>query len=64
VEELPASSRRYPWVGFRANREPGKDRLFVTDVCKTVDGVQASEKRPSAVGKEDKIASWARTSWP
>ena len=28
VEELPASGRRYPWVGFKAEREPGKDRLF------------------------------------
>ena len=32
IEELPASGRRYPWVGFKANREPGKDRLFVTDI--------------------------------
>jgi ATPase subunit of ABC transporter with duplicated ATPase domains len=56
VEELPASSRRYPWVGFRANREPGKDRLFVTDVCKTVDGVQLLKNVSFAVGREDKIA--------
>ena len=40
VEELPASNRRYPWVGFKAEREPGKDRLFVTEVSKTVDGVK------------------------
>ena len=26
VEDMPASSRRYPWVGFKAEREPGKDR--------------------------------------
>ena len=32
IEEIPASSRRYPWVGFKAEREPGKDRLFVTDL--------------------------------
>ncbi len=38
VEDMPASSRRYPWVGFKAEREPGKDRLFVTDISKTVDG--------------------------
>ena len=31
IEEIPASSRRYPWVGFKMEREPGKDRLFVTD---------------------------------
>jgi len=56
VEELPASSRRYPWVGFKANREPGKDRLFVTDVNKTVDGVQLLKDVSFIVGKEDKIA--------
>ena len=56
VEELPASSRRYPWVGFRANREPGKDRLFVTDVCKSADGVPLLKNVSFAVGKEDKIA--------
>lgn len=56
VEEMPASSRRYPWVGFKAEREPGKDRLFVTDVCKSVDGVQLLKNVSFIVGKEDKIA--------
>ena len=56
VEELPASSRRYPWVGFKANREPGKDRLFVTEVSKTVDGVKLLNNVSFIVGKEDKIA--------
>ena len=53
---MPASSRRYPWVGFKAEREPGKDRLFVTDVCKSVDGVQLLKNVSFIVGKEDKIA--------
>ena len=56
VEELPASGRRYPWVGFKAEREPGKDRLFVTDISKTVDGVKLLDKVSFIVGKEDKIA--------
>ena len=29
---MPASSRRYPFVGFTREREVGKDMLFVTDV--------------------------------
>ena len=29
VEEMPASSRRYPWVGFNMDREPGKEILTV-----------------------------------
>jgi len=56
VEEMPASSRRYPWVGFKAEREPGKDRLFVTDLSKTVDGVKVLNKVSFIMGKEDKIA--------
>ena len=45
IEEMPASSRRYPWVGFKAEREPGKDRLFVTDLCKSVRRRPRAEKR-------------------
>lgn len=56
VEEMPASSRRYPWVGFKAEREPGKDRLFVTEVTKTVNGETLLNKVSFIVGKEDKIA--------
>ncbi|MCR5663669.1 MAG: ATP-binding cassette domain-containing protein [Oscillospiraceae bacterium] len=56
VEELPASNRRYPWVGFKAEREPGKDRLFVTELTKSVDGVKLLDKVSFIVGREDKIA--------
>ena len=56
VEDMPASSRRYPWVGFKAEREPGKDRLFVTDISKTVDGEKLLNHVSFIVGKEDKIA--------
>ena len=56
IDELPASSRRYPWVGFKAEREPGKDRLFVTDVSKTVDGVKVLNKVSFIMNRDDKIA--------
>ena len=56
VEEMPASSRRYPWVGFTPDREVGKDILFVTDVSKTVDGVKLLDKVSFTVGHGDKIA--------
>ena len=56
VEELPASNRRYPWVGFKADREPGKDRLFVTELSKTVDGVKLLNNVSFLVGREDRIA--------
>ena len=56
VDEMPSSSRRYPWVGFSPDREVGKDILFVTDVSKTVDGVKVLDKVSFIVGHGDKIA--------
>ena len=56
VEEIPASSRRYPWVAFSPEREVGKDILFVTDVSKTIDGVKVLDKVSFIVGHDDKIA--------
>ena len=56
VEEMPASSRRYPWVGFTPDREVGKDILFVTDVSKTIDGVKVLDKVSFIVGHDEKIA--------
>ena len=56
IEELPASSRRYPFVGFKPDREVGKDILFVTDVSKTVDGVKVLDHVSFTVNKNDKIA--------
>ena len=56
IEEMPASSRKYPWVGFTMAREPGKDRLFVTDVSKTVDGVKILDNVSFIMNKDDKIA--------
>ena len=56
VQEMPASSRRYPWVGFSPDREVGKDILFVTDVSKTIDGVKVLDKVSFIVGHDEKIA--------
>ena len=60
IEELPASSRRYPWVGFKAEREPGKDRLFVTSLSKSVDGVPVLRNVSFIMNKGDKIAVISR----
>ncbi|MDR2568888.1 MAG: ATP-binding cassette domain-containing protein, partial [Oscillospiraceae bacterium] len=56
IEEMPASTRRYPWVGFKIDREPGKDRLFLTDVTKTVNGNKILDKMNLIMGRDDKIA--------
>ncbi|MBR5089694.1 MAG: ATP-binding cassette domain-containing protein, partial [Ruminiclostridium sp.] len=56
VEEMPASSRRYPFIGFDMEREPGKDILQVSGISKTVDGVKVLDNVSFTVGREDKIA--------
>ncbi len=56
IEELPASSRRYPFIGFDMDRIAGKDLLFVRDLTKTVDGMTLFKNLSFTVGKEDKIA--------
>jgi len=56
IEELPASSRRYPWVSFSPEREVGKDILFVTDVSKSVNGVKLLDHVSFTVEHGDKIA--------
>lgn len=56
VEEMPASSRRYPFVGFTMDREPGKDILSVEGLTKTIDGVKVLDNISFRVNKGDKIA--------
>ena len=56
VEEMPASSRRYPYVAFQQDREVGKDIYFMDRVSKTVDGVQVLNNVSFRVNKGDKIA--------
>ena len=56
VEEMPASSRRYPFVGFTMDREAGKDILTVDGISKTIDGVKVLDNVSFMVGREDKIA--------
>ncbi|HWQ78864.1 MAG TPA: ATP-binding cassette domain-containing protein [Anaerovoracaceae bacterium] len=56
VEELPASSRRYPFVGFTMDREPGKEILTVDGISKTLDGVKVLNNISFRMNKGDKIA--------
>lgn len=55
-EEMPASSRRYPWVGFTAGRELGKDILFVENVSKTLNGVKVLDNVSFILSRTDKVA--------
>ena len=56
VEEMPASSRRYPFVGFDMDREAGRDLLTVSDVTKTVNGETLLNNVSFTLNHDDKIA--------
>lgn len=56
VEELPASSRRYPFVGFDMDREAGRDLLTVDGLSKTINGEKLLNNISFTLNHDDKIA--------
>ena len=56
LEEIQPSTRKYPFVGFKPEREVGNDILMVEDLSKTIDGVQLLNNISFTVNKDDKIA--------
>lgn len=56
LDDMPASSRKYPFVGFTPEREAGKDILFVEGISKTVDGAKVLNNVSFIANKGDKIA--------
>ncbi len=55
VEELPVSSRRYPFILFKPERPCGDIILEVKGLSKTVDGVKVLNNLDLIVNKGDKI---------
>lgn len=56
LDDIQPSSRRYPFVGFKPEREVGNDVLTVDGISKTIDGVKVLNNVSFMVGREDKIA--------
>lgn len=56
VEQLPASSRRYPFIGFDMDRELGKEVLQVNGISKTIDGVKLLNNVSFTLSRTDKVA--------
>ncbi len=56
IEDMPNSSRKYPFAGFQIDREPGKEILTVKDISKTIDGIKVLNKISFSASKNDKIA--------
>ncbi len=53
--DLPVSSRKYPFVHFKPEREAGKEILNVKGLTKTIDGVKVLDNISFTVNKDDKI---------
>lgn len=56
IEEMPASSRRYPFVKFTPDREVGNEILTVEGLSKTIDGINVLKDISFRVNRDDKIA--------
>lgn len=56
LDEIRPSSRKYPYIDFRPNREIGNDVLVVDGISKTIDGVKVLDNISFIVGHDDKIA--------
>lgn len=55
LDEMPASTRRYPFVQFKQDREVGNEILTVEEISKTIDGIKVLNNVSFRVNKEDKI---------
>ena len=56
LEEIKPSNRKYPYVDFKPDREPGKEILQVKNISKTVEGVKLLDNISFTVKQDDKIA--------
>ncbi|MDO4295950.1 MAG: ATP-binding cassette domain-containing protein [bacterium] len=56
LDEIKPSSRKYPYIDFRPNREIGNEVLTVENLTKTIDGVKVLDHISFILGREDKVA--------
>ncbi len=55
LNDLPVSTRKYPYVHFKPNREAGKDMLKVEGLTKTIDGEKILDNLNFEIRKGDKV---------
>ncbi len=56
LDEIRPSSRKYPYIDFRPNREIGNEVLTVEGISKTIDGVKVLDNISFILGHDDKVA--------
>ena len=55
LKDLPVSTRKYPYVHFKPNREAGKDLLKVEGLTKSIEGIKILDNVSFQIKKGDKI---------
>lgn len=60
LDDIKPSSRKYPFVGFKPEREIGNDLLIVKDLSKTIDGELVLDKISFTLKPDDKVAFLSR----
>ena len=55
-DEIKPSNRKYPYVDFKPDREPGKEILHVKNISKTINGEKILDNVSFTVKQDDKIA--------
>ncbi len=55
LNDLPISSRKYPFVHFKPHREAGKELLRVDGLSKTIDGVKILDNVRFSLNKGEKV---------
>ena len=55
LNDLPISSRKYPFVHFQPKREAGKEILRVDGLTKTIEGVKVLDNVSFVINKGDKV---------
>ena len=56
LDDIQPSSRKYPYIDFRPNREIGNEVLMVENLSKTIDGVKVLDNISFTLGHDDKVA--------
>lgn len=56
LDEIKPSSRKYPYIDFKPNREIGNEVLTVSNISKTIDGVKVLDNVSFILSSEDKVA--------
>ena len=56
LDDMRPSSRKYPYIDFRPNREIGNEVFMVENLSKTIDGVKVLDNISFTLGREDKVA--------